>query len=103
MVAYLLFSPPQIPIKKYIGINIASKKINKDNRSPLRKTPLTSKCNTRIDATKPLLLEYFSVTDRKESRTRIDVKDNNRCDIPENPKLILIPYELIQLIDSNSW
>lgn len=102
MVAYLLLSPPQMPIKKYIGINIASKKINKDNRSPLRKTPLTAKCNTRIEATKPLLLEYFSVTDRKESKTRTDVKDNRRWDIPENPKLILIPYELIQLIDSNS-
>ena len=41
MVAYLLFSPPQIPIKKYIGISNASKKINNDIKSPARKTPFT--------------------------------------------------------------
>ena len=91
IVAYLLFSPPQIPIKKYIGINIASKNMNKDSKSPLRKTPFTAKCRTSIEPIKPLLLECLSVTDRNESKISTEVRDSKRCDIPEKPKLIFIP------------
>ena len=47
-------------------------------------------------------IDPIPITSINDAKIASDVKDNNRCDIPENPKLILIPYELIQLIDSNS-
>ena len=53
IVAYFLFSPPHIPIRKYIGINIASKKRKNDNKSPLVKTPTTADSITKIEIKKP--------------------------------------------------
>ena len=96
MVAYLLFSPPQIPIKKYIGISNASKKINNDIKSPARKTPFTEAWSNIRDPRNPLLRPWFSFKERIESNTNKQFKVISKKDIPDRPKVKLIPYALIQ-------
>ena len=80
-----------MPIRKYIGIRRASKNIKRESKSPLKKTPLTAKCKTSIEPINPLLWEYFSVTEKKDKRVNIAVKNKSNRDIPEIPKVKLIP------------
>ena len=72
--------------------------MNSESKSPLKKTPLTAKCKTSIDPMNPLLSEYFSLTDRNESSINTAVKNRSKRDIPDIPKVKLIPYDLIQSI-----
>ena len=102
IVAYLLFSPPQIPIKKYIGINKASKKMNKETKSPAKNTPFTDACNSNIDPKKPLLSPCVWFTERTDNRTSKQFKVTSKKDIPEKPMNKLIPYALIQEIESTT-
>jgi hypothetical protein len=96
IVAYLLFSPPQIPIKKYIGISKASKKINKEIKSPAKNTPFTEAWSTISEPKNPLLKEWFSFKERIESNTSKQFNVTNKNDIPESPIIRSIPYALIQ-------
>ena len=96
IVAYLLFSPPQIPIKKYIGISKASKKINKEIKSPAKNTPFTEACNNISELKNPLLKEWLSFKERIESNTSKQFNVTNKKDMPESPIIKSIPYALIQ-------
>ena len=96
MVAYLLFSPPQIPIKKYIGISKASKKINKDIKSPAKNTPFTEACSNINELRNPLLKEWFSFKERIESKTSKQFNVTSKKDIPESKINKSIPYAIIQ-------
>jgi hypothetical protein len=47
MAAYRRRSPPQMPMRKYIGTSETSKKRKKRKRSAAQKTPSTEVCNRR--------------------------------------------------------
>ena len=91
IVAYLLFSPPHIPIRKYIGISKASKNINNEIKSPLINTPLIAKCNINSDPTNPLLSEWSLPIESNETNTSRELNNNKSVDIPERPKCRFIP------------
>ena len=74
IVAYFLFFPPHIPIRKYIGINIASKKRKNDNKSPLVKTPTTADSITKIEIKKPFVSLRADEEERIAKGTKIAVK-----------------------------
>ena len=80
-----------MPIKKYIGINNASKNMNKEIKSPLMKTPLTAKCNASNEPINPLLSACSLPIDKRETITNNEVNKSSNVDIPEIPRLISSP------------
>jgi hypothetical protein len=74
----------------------ASKKINKEIKSPAKNTPFTEAWSTISEPKNPLLKEWFSFKERIESNTSKQFNVTNKNDIPESPIIRSIPYALIQ-------
>ena len=72
IVAYLLLLPPQIPIKKYIGISNASKNMNSETKSPAKNTPFTAACKSMID---PRILYFLHILDLLKELTIIQANN----------------------------
>ena len=87
IVAYLLLSPPQIPIRKYIGIKIASKNINKVIKSPLMNTPLIAKWRVSKDPINPLLSPCSLFIENSETKTNSELRNMSKADMPDSPML----------------
>ena len=91
--AYIRFSPPQMPMRRYIGTSTISKKAKNSRRSSERNTPSSPASRTSIATMYCLVRSVIDFDPAIASVMRIPVRTIIQSEMPSTPSRHPIPSE----------